>query len=250
MATSHLESQSDHVSNNRTPSITTGIAAIIFAIIFNIPFSILASIYDYPAILRRPASEALDLFANGGTPLILTWYGFGIAALALVPLAFALSLTRERIWKSPALAIGAAISGALAAIVQAIGLLRWVFAIPAIAAAHVDPAATAEQKFAAEKAFELLNAWGGVAIGEHIGQWLTALFVLLLALIQRSEGAKLTSLLGFATALAIALGTGEGLAIALGANGHLFALLTIAGFMGLTLWLIATGIELLRQRNP
>jgi uncharacterized protein DUF4386 len=230
---------------NRT---ATGIAAIAFAILFNIPFATLASIYEYPDILRRPAGEALDLFAAGGPFLILTWYGFALAALALVPIAIALSITPGRIQYQPALAIGAALAGSLAGVTQAIGLLRWVFAIPAIAAAHANPSASAETRFAAERAFDLLNAWGGVAIGEHMGQLLTALFVLLLSWLQWREGARLISAIGFATAITIALGTGEGLALALGKSGDAFALATIAGFLGLTLWLILTGVGLIRNR--
>jgi hypothetical protein len=75
---------------------------------------------------------------------------------------------------------------------------------------------------------------------------LTALFVLLLACLQWSERSRLSAALGFLTALAIALGTGEGLAIALGQSGEMFSLATIAGFLGLTVWLITTGIGLLR----
>jgi hypothetical protein len=225
-----------------------GIAAIVFAVFFNIPFSILGASYDYPDILRRPAAEALDKFAAGGSSLILTWYGFGLAALLLIPLAIALSIKRERLVESPAASIGAAIAGALAGLAQAIGLMRWVFAIPYLAARHADPLASAEQKLAAERSFELLNAWGGVAIGEHIGQLLTALFVLLLSYMQSKESWRLTSYLGFATAALIVLGSGEGLALALKASGDAFSLATIAGFMGLTLWLIATGVQLVRNK--
>jgi hypothetical protein len=125
-----------------TNRLATGVAAIAFAILFNIPFATLASIYEYPDILCRPAGEALDRFAAGGSFLVLTWYGFAPAALALVPLAIALSITPGRIQKQPALAIGAALAGSLAGVTQAIGLLRWVFAIPAIAAVHAkDPSA-------------------------------------------------------------------------------------------------------------
>ena len=232
-----------------TGRMTTGIAAIAFAILFNIPFAILASIYEYPDILRRPAGEALDRFAAGGPFLVLTWYGFGLAALALVPLAIFLSITPGRIQNWPALAIGAALAGSLAGVTQAIGLLRWVFAIPAIAAAHANSSASAETRFVAERAFDLLNAWGGVAIGEHIGQMLTALFVLLLSWLQWREGARLTGAIGFATAAIITLGTGEGLSLALGKSGDAFALATIAGFLGLTLWLIVTGVGLIRHRD-
>jgi hypothetical protein len=93
----------------------------------------------------------------------------------------------------------------------------------------------------AEQAFDLLNQYGGVAIGEHLGQLLTALFVLMLASLQWREQNRITAGLGFLTALAIALGTGEGLAIALGQSGEVFSLATITGFLALTLWLIVTG---------
>ena len=228
-------------------AVMTGAAAIALAILFNVPFSTLASIYQYPDILRRPAGEALDLFAGGGPFLILTWYAFAIAALALAPMALALSITPERLKSAPALSIGAALFGALAGVMRAIGLLRWVFAIPAVAAAHADPAATDAARYQAERTFDLLNAWGGVAIGEHLGQLLTVLFVLLLSLVQWRENARITAVAGFATAAAVAIGTGEGLAIALGGNGEIFSLATIAGFMGLTVWLILTGINLIRS---
>jgi hypothetical protein len=233
-------------SSNKAAMITGG-AAIALAVLFNVPFSTLASIYQYPDILRRPAGEALDLFASGGAFLILTWYVFAIAALALAPMALALSITPERLKSAPALSIGAALFGALAGVMQAIGLLRWVFAIPAVAAAHADPAASGAARYQAERTFDLLNAWGGVAIGEHLGQLLTVFFVLLLSLIQWREHARITAAAGFATAAAVAIGTGEGLAIALGGNGDMFSLATIAGFMGLTLWLILTGINLIRS---
>lgn len=226
----------------------TGASAIALAIVFNIPYAILATTYDYPNVLRRPAGEALDLFAGGGAQLILTWHGFALSALAIAPLAIALSLTPSRITEKPALAIGAAIMGAMAGLAQAIGLWRWVFVVPDLARTHADPAAAPDAKLAAERAFGLLNQYGGVAIGEHLGQWLTALFVLMLAMLQWTEHKRISAVLGFLTALAIAAGTGEGLALALGRSGEAFGLATIAGFLGLTVWLIATGIGLLRAK--
>jgi hypothetical protein len=84
------------------------------------------------------------------------------------------------------------------------------------------------------------------ARGEHLGQLLTAIFVLFLALAQGAEDRKVTAAMGLMTAGAIALGTGEGLAMALGGDGGPFSLATIAGFLGLTVWLIATGAGLIR----
>jgi hypothetical protein len=229
-----------------SPNRVLGLSAIALAILFNIPYAILASTFDYPDILRRPAGEVLDAFAAGGAGLILTWHAFALAALALIPLTLALSLTPSRMARAPGLAVSAAVLGALAGLAQAIGLWRWVFVIPQIARAHAVPGAPPEVLHSTEAMFAMLNSYGGVAIGEHLGQLLTALFVLALARLQWLERSRRTAVTGFATAAAIAFGTTEGLALALGRPGDLFSLGTIAGFLGLTLWLILTGIGHLR----
>ncbi|MCX7359768.1 MAG: DUF4386 family protein [Alphaproteobacteria bacterium] len=228
------------------PRPFTGAAAIATAIGFNVPFAILGATFEYPDVLRRPAGEVLNLFAQGGAPLILTWHAFAISALALAPLAFALTLTRNRVSDAPGLAIGAAVAGALSALAQAIGLFRWVFVVPGLARVHTDANATEEAKRAAEYTFDLINQYGGVAIGEHLGQLLLALFVVLFSAMQWRERKRISAVLGFVTVGAIVIGTNEGLALALGQSGEEFAMATIGGFVGLTLWLIATGIGTMR----
>ena len=94
------------MSAARQPAL--GIAAIALAILFNLPYAILAASFDYPAILRRPPAEVLTRFAEGGAGLVLTWYAFALAALALTPLAIGLSLTPRRLVIHPALAASAA----------------------------------------------------------------------------------------------------------------------------------------------
>lgn len=224
----------------------TGIAAIGLAIGFNVPYAVLTATYDYPDILRRPAAEALDLFAAGGASLVFTWHAFAISALLMAPMAIALALTPKAVATKPALAVGATIAGALAGVTQAMGLWRWVFVVPGLARVHADPNADEGAKRAAEQTFDLINQYGGVAIGEHLGQLLTALFVLLLSALQWTEAKRISAVIGFITAGAIILGTNEGVAIAVGQSGEVFALATIIGFLGLALWLIATGISLLR----
>ncbi len=225
-----------------------GVAVIALAVAFNVPFSALGALYDYPHVLRRPAGEALDLFAAGGPILVIVWHGFMLCALALTLIAPALAITRQRLSARPALAIGAALAGGLAGLIQAVGLSRWVFAVPALARLHADPSASSAARLGAEQSFDILNAWGGVAIGEHLGQLLTAAFVLQVAALQRAEGAKIAGRLGGLASIAMIVGTGEGLAVALGRAGDVFALVTIAGFVGLTLWLIATGLGLIRTK--
>ncbi len=219
-----------------------GASAILFAIGFNVPYAVLAVTFDYPGILREPAGHVLERFAAGGAPLVLTWYAFMWAALLFVPFAAALAINRERMTSAPGLAIGAALAGGLSGALQAIGLARWVFVIPAQAAAHAagDPSAI--------PVFETLNAYGGVAIGEHLGQLLLALFAGLVACLQWTEHRRALALTGLISAAAIAVGTGEGLALALGGDAEAFSLFTISGFLALSAWLAATGAACLRPR--
>ncbi|MBY0521224.1 MAG: DUF4386 family protein [Sphingomonas sp.] len=224
----------------------TGLATLGLAFAFNIPYAVLATMFDYPSILRHSAGAVLDRFAAGGSQLILTWHGFALTALALAPVGIALSITRDRLVRDPALAIGAAISATLAAITQATGLLRWSIVVPGLARLHADPTTTGEARRAAERTFDLLNAYGGIAIGETLGQLLLVMFVLQLAWLQARESARLTSIIGFVTAMLIAIGSGEGLALALESGRNAFAPFTISGFLALTVWMIATGIGLIR----
>lgn len=219
----------------------TGVAAIALAIGFNAPYAVLATTYDYPAILRRPAGEALEAFAAGGPQLVLTWHAFAIFALLLAPLAVVLAVTPSSLKDRPGLTIGAALAGALAGFAQAIGLWRWVFVVPGLARVHTDPSTDETTRRAAEQTFDLINAYGGVAIGEHLGQILTAAFVVLLSIGQWRDRQRVTAAIGAVAAAAILLGTNEGVAIALGHSGEMFSLATIIGFLGLTVWLIATG---------
>jgi hypothetical protein len=225
-----------------------GASAIAMAIGFNLPYANLVAIYDYPDILRSPPAEALVRFAEGGPALILTWHAFAWAALLLVPLAVGLALTPANRATSDRLALFAAITGALSGVAQAIGLWRWVFVIPGLAQRHATGDASA--KAAAEGVFDILNTWGGVAIGEHLGQWLLVFFTLAIAVLQWRQGRILTGGIGLVTAFTTGVGTTEGLAIALGRNGDLFALFTIAGFLGLSLWLILTGLGLFGVLRP
>lgn len=212
-----------------------GAAAIIEAVAFNAAFTALNIQFDYPDILRRPAGEVLTRFAEGGPMLIATWYCFALTAIALVPLGMAMALAGRC---APMVRIAAAIFAGLAGTVQAIGLLRWVFAVPAIAALSGPQ----------EAAFIILNAWGGVAIGEHLGYLFTAGFLVAMALADRAEGALYRPLLAIFSAIGIVMGALEGVAIVLQTSGELFALFQIAGYAGLSGWLIFSGIMHLRAQ--
>lgn len=225
-----------------------GLAALLLAIAFNLPFALLAASFDYPDILRRPAGEVLAAFAVGGPGLILTWYAFALSAVGLILFAPALALTTADWTRRPGLAVAAALIGTLAGLAQAIGLFRWVFAVPALAALYADPTTDAATRASLETAFTLLNGWGGVAIGEHLGQILTVAWVTLAALQALSNAQRFARPAAALSAFAVAgigIGLGEGLAIALGQDAPLLAMATVAGYLAFSLWLLVTGAGLI-----
>jgi hypothetical protein len=64
--------------------------------------------------------------------------------------------------------------GVVSGIVQIIGLLRWVFVIPVPASAYVNTSA-ASAKESIEISFILIHPFGGVLLGEHLGQLFTVI---------------------------------------------------------------------------
>lgn len=223
----------ESLSARRPLGAAVALAAL--AIGFNLPYARLVVIFDYPGILRQQPEQILQAFAAGGPGLVLTWYAFALAALLFVPVAMAHALSANRAQTQTALAIAAAVAGALAGTLQAVGLLRWVMVVPGLAA-------TGDVE-----GFTLLHAFAGVAVGEHLGQLLTALHVALVAQMQMSERAPRTALLGRVTAAAITAGAFEGVVLSVGADGSAFGLVAVAGYLGLTVWMLASARHLLRQ---
>lgn len=208
------------------------------AIGFNLPFQRLATTFDYPGILREDPATILDRFAAGGPSLILTWYAFALAALMFLPVGMAHALGGGRMQRTPALAVAAAVTAALAGVMQGMGLLRWVMVVPGLAASGDV------------EGFVLIHAFGGVAVGEHLGQSLTAAHVGLIALIQWRERRTLTASLGVLTVALILTGSLEGVALAIGAPGETFGLMAVAGYLALTLWMLASALGLAGLRLP
>ena len=216
------------LSAPRIPLNATAIALVGLAIAFNLPYAYLGAAFDYPNILRKPPAEILAAFTAGGPMLILAWYGFALAALAFIPVGLAHAMSKDRLRTAPALAISAAILGALAGLTQAMGLLRWVMVVPELA------------QSGDAQGFVLLHAFAGVAVGEHLGMLLTAAHVTVIGLMQVREGARKTAVLGLGIAALIGFGAFEGLAMALHMDGKAFGLMAMSGYIALTAWLIAS----------
>ena len=154
-------------------SITTaaGCLLIASAIWFNVWFSVLAKRFDYPDILRRPTDEILERFRAGGSSLILTWWAFMLSGALLI--ASVVLLSRVLAPGAPTASLFALVLGVLAAFVQVLGLLRWVYLVPELARAHGNPDASEATRDAVAVTFRSFHQYLGVGVGEHLGYLLT-----------------------------------------------------------------------------
>lgn len=217
-----------------------GFSLIVLAIAFNAVFAWLGVIFDYPDILRREPSEILARFTAGGPTLLFAWAAFMFAAAWLVPTSGWLSaVTAQRgVVTSAALACGVA-----AGLAQAAGLARWVFVVPGLASATPGETVTV--------LFQAVHQYGGVAIGEQLGQFFTALWVLMLAGAQ-ARGAlpvRWAAYSGIAASALIFAGLCEAYATVLPFDPGPLALAAPVGFMLLSVWMLITGLGLILTRD-
>ncbi len=222
----------------------TGVLLIATPIWFNLWFAMLASRFDYPSILRRPTEEILARFRAGGSPLILTWWAFMASAGLFV--AAAVELSRVLARGAATLSTFSFVVGVLAGLVQVLGLLRWVYAVPWLARTHADPGASEATRAAAAVTFGAFHRYLGVGVGEHLGNLLTGGWTCLVgAAILRGDA--VAAWLGW-----VALPIGVGLVIAsaefLGPNEeHGWELAGKAVpvlYVVWSVWLLALGITL------
>ncbi|WP_110520479.1 DUF4386 domain-containing protein [Herpetosiphon llansteffanensis] len=226
----------------------TGWSLILGSLLVNIPYTLLISNFDYPDILRAPVDQVLRQFAAGGSGLIYTWLAFAWVGL---PLLFAsIMLKRLPEFSGAALSETASTIGVIGFVMQVVGLLRWVFVVPLIAQSYLDPLASATTKASLATLFQVVHQYGGVVLGEHIGQLFMIIWMLLLStIIYRSMSLpKWLAWLGWLAALIYSLAQTELLATVL----PTIPVIAWAGLVGSLLWLAwmaSLGIIILRQKN-
>lgn len=154
----------------------TGALFIAGALLVNIPYALLMVNFNYPDVLRQSPGAILRQFQAGGGGLIATWLAFAWLGL---PILFALIMLQRILEReqTPYLLAGT-VAGVIGGIAQMVGLLRWVFVVPVLAQIYTDPAASEMAKEAAIVAFQAVHQYGGVVVGEHIGQLFTIFWML------------------------------------------------------------------------
>lgn len=224
----------------------TGWALLAFAVAMNVPFALLAATFDYPDVLRRGPGEVLPGFRAGGVGLLLQWYAYAAVAAAFVPLSLAL----RRVLPVPRRGLdGLVLLGAFAGVFQVLGLLRWVFVVPSLAAAYVEPGASDATRAAAAQVFTAVHQLFGVAIGEHLGQLTTAMwtFVVVRALAGAAWCARPVRWLGTLAGALLVVGQAEAFATVVPMPLGPLALAVPVGFLLWACWLGALGIALVRS---
>lgn len=227
----------------------TGAVLIFLGIYINIPFSILGAIFDYPNILRQPTGQVLTLFKQGGTTLIAVWYAFALAPVIMIVAAKLL----HRVLKtnSANLASVAATFGVMGGVFQVLGLIRWVFVVPALANAYTDPVSSEASKASAIAVFQGFHQYAGVALGEHLGQMFTAVWVSLIsvAMLNSAVFKRWQGWTGVVIGVMMLIGLVEGFATVIAFDPGIFGVVTPVAFILLSLWMISLGVVLLLAKS-
>lgn len=226
---------------------TTGILFILLVVLLNVPYTLLSQSFEYDDILRKPVDYVLTRFHAGGARLILTWFVFGLAALLFIPASTLLHKIMAR--KDIPYLTAATLMGALSGLLQCIGLMRWVFVIPILANTYVDPAASAATRETVTVVYQAVHQYGGVVIGEQLGQTLLAFWTLGvgIAMLKSPFFKPWVGWLGLATVPLWIFGQSELLATVIPSVPKWEV--ASVGFMIWEIWLIVTGIFLLKAAS-
>lgn len=228
------------MDNPRSPRLV-GIALIASAVLINVPYTLLITNFGYPDVLRLPSVEILERFRAGGPALIATWLAFAWVGL---PLFFALPNLPAALGLNSSWTKTATTFGVLSLLVQMMGLLRWVFVVPVLARLQHD--GDEATRAAAVVAFEVVHQYGGVVVGEHMGQAFSCLWMGLLGVELLRSGGRVTGTLGVVGALVYALAQVE----LLHTVEPSLPFWEPAGLVGSLMWLaflVAVGVRLLRR---
>jgi hypothetical protein len=202
-------------------------------------FTLLQINFEYPDILRQPATVVMEKFVAGGSGLITNWYLMVISSILFIPISVMLHpyLARD---DTPYMPL-ATTFGVIAGVVQMLGFIRWTFLVPTLASTYLNPSTSETIRAAIEVTFIAFNQYAGVGIGEHLGYIFTALWTILvsLAMPKSKYFRPWLGWMGIALALGILLGTLEP------AGVPFVGLINAIAYSVWAVWIVILGIRLL-----
>lgn len=218
---------------------------ILGSLLLFIPYIALIFIFDYPEILRMPVDQILTKFHDGGTSLILVWWVFSLAGLPLLWATVFLGKIIGEEYQNVRVATTFMIIGG---ITQIIGLLRWVFVVPILSNYYVNHPDTSQETISI--IFQVVHQYGGVILGEHLGQIFSIIWTLIVCLhfLKSKTIHPFIGWFGIISSLIYLLGQTELFATVI----PTFPVIGWAAAVGSTLWLlwmIALGFTLIRKNK-
>lgn len=134
--------------------------------LFFAAFAVLSAAINWPASLGLPYNEVLPLIGANLTQVRLGYGLYLTSSLLTIPLGLALVMHLGKA-NQPSISLWlAAAFMAVAAIFKALGIARWLVAMPALANLLAADASTST---AIQAAFTALNEYGGGTLGELLG---------------------------------------------------------------------------------
>jgi hypothetical protein len=218
----------DHPLNKQK---STGILLISGALGVLIPYTFLTVVFEYPDILRQDPGVILTKFHDGGAQLIFMWWAFAILGM---PLLVAYIQLGESLSVKSGYMKWITTIGVIGLVVQMLGLLRWVFVIPVLAESFVS--GDEMTKEASKVAFQVVHQFGGVVLGEHVGQLFTITWTVGIsyAIFTLKFLPRWTSWLGYSSSIIYLLAQTELFETVI----PNFPVVGWAGLVGSTLWLV------------
>jgi hypothetical protein len=237
VATRSLDSTS-----TQTIARSTGLLLVLQFALQMVALVVLGSAINWPASLGEPADVVLPLIVEQSNAVALGYSSYFVSAFLLAPIAL-LTYKLLKTDHSNALLLLAAGAGVVASFAKLLGIGRWLFAMPELAAIYVDPQASAVTRESLAVVYQMLNSYAG-GVGEFLGVMLFSGIWTMLMAVNMLRSAQLPRWLGIFGLVAAALLL-VGLAEAYGTD--LGPMLIIQGVVWQS-WMLALSIVLLRLR--
>jgi len=238
-ASVNTSAQDDPIAIRRQAAI---FLIIEFLLIF-VPLIILGVAINWPASLDEPASVNLPLILEQYTAMMTGYAIYLVYSLLFWPMAYLTgrAIVLDDITK-PLFRVASGFA-ALSALARALGIVRWLFAMPVLARLYISPAASDNFKENISMVYEMLNAYAG-GIGEILGVSLFAsiwLVLISILLIRLSQWPNWLGYFGFVVAASLLLNLLEVVGIDMG------AMITVSETLQY-FWMLATAIVFLRGK--
>jgi hypothetical protein len=218
---------------------TTAALLLAVPVLFAAAYVVLSRAIGWPSSLDLPAEEALPLVAAEADGVRLGYLLYLACSLLFIPLAvllpLALGLVGTGKWR-PLVIIGIVV-GSASGVLRALGISRWLTAMPDLADRYVEAAGGSAARDAIVVGYTTLNEYAG-GLGELFG---VGLFGGVWAILVGVAAMQSATGPGWSSALGVAAGSGLVVGVAVPA-------VSTVGWLFLFAWMVSLAVQLVRRR--